>query len=72
MIIKVPVYFLLETEDGAKIENVDLLKDTISRDLNDYLSGHSLTLTGSFWSGNRLKAKFMNPEEAIEALRTKK
>lgn len=72
MILKVPVYFQLELDDEAKIQNVELLKNSLANELEEYLSDSSFKLAGSFWSDDRIKARFVSSEEALEALRTNK
>lgn len=72
MLVKVFVYFLLESDKKAKIENVDLLKESIYKELEEHLSTSSYKLSGSWWNDNRIKAKFVTSEEALETLRTMK
>jgi hypothetical protein len=69
VIVKVPVYFFLDKEDDSKIENIELLKDHISKKLDEHLSGSSFNLEGSWWNNNRLIAKFFTQEEALAILR---
>ena len=72
MLVKVPVYFLLEKDKQAKITNVDLLVESINKELEEHLSSSSFKLSGSWWDNNRIKAKFVSSAEALETLRTKK
>lgn len=72
MIVKATVYFNLKTEQYAKIENSQLLIDNLNKQLEEYLSGSSFKLSGSFWNDNRISAKPITRDEALNTLRTKK
>jgi hypothetical protein len=72
MIVKVPVYFSLVLEEKAKVENVELLKDHIAKQLEEHLSGSSFKLAGSWWNDNSIKAKFLTQEEALKTLMSPK
>jgi len=71
MIVKSTVYFELEKDEDAVISNVPELVETLSQQLEEFISDSSFKLTGSFWSGTRIKANFVTRAEALEILRTK-
>jgi hypothetical protein len=72
MIIKVPVYFELVKDSEAKIANVELYQETIRQQLDEHLRGSDFKLAGSWFDSNRIKAKHLTVNEALEKLRTKK
>jgi len=73
MILKVNLYFSIEAEDGGtKIQNHDLLKTELEKQVNSYLEDTDFKISGSFWSGDRIVATHLTPEKALEQLRTKK
>lgn len=72
MILKVPVYFNLVLEEHAKLDNVELLRDHVAKQLEEYLSGSSFKLAGSWWDSNSIRAKFLTTEEAMKYLSSPK
>jgi hypothetical protein len=73
MLLKVPVYFLIERDEKAdKIPDVSLFANYLSKLLEEHLSGSSFKLKGSWLENNRVKADFVSSEQALEHLRTKK
>lgn len=72
MIVKVNLYFNLKADDGVKIVNHELLKSELENQVNSYLEETDFTIAGSWWSGNRIQATHITPEEALEYLRTKR
>lgn len=71
MIVKVPIYFLVETDSDAKsISDVSLYLDHLQSLLEEHLRDSSFKLEGSWWNADRIKARFVTTEEALEALRT--
>lgn len=72
MIIKVNLYFSIEAEEGAKIENHELLRTTLEEKVNSFLEETDFKLKGSWWDGNRIIATHLTPKKAMEKLRTKK
>lgn len=72
MIVKSTVYFELKKDEDAKIENVELLVDTLNKQLEEYLTNSTFKLVGSAWNDNRIRAKFVTRDEALESLRVKK
>lgn len=72
MLVKVPVYFFIESDENAKISDVSLYQEKLLNELEEYLSDSSFKLEGSWWDSTRIKAFFVTREEALETLRTKK
>jgi hypothetical protein len=66
-IIKVPIYFALECEDGD-LDDLGLLKEALRQKLMEEIPD-TLVLKGSWFTGDRQKARLLSTEEALDKLR---
>lgn len=70
-VVKINVYFLLEREDESEEIDANLLKKFLETELNSHLVGESFVIKGSWFTGNRITAKHLLPEDVVKIIRTK-
>lgn len=71
MILKIPVYFQIEREDASSKLDPEILKRSVQDEVHDVLQHYDFKLEGSFWSSNRVTAKYLSIDQVHEILRTK-